>query len=185
METTMDRGRETDALVGSGGTRAFFLARPAALLRAEGMTMLLGSALLYWLRGVLATGRRGTAGPGIVEIEGAPHDWLFPRMAAVVHHGGAGTTAEGLRAGKPTAIFPSNFGDQLFWGRRVRALGAGTEPVPQKRLTAEGLAAAIRTITEDERMRSRAAELGEEIRAEDGVARAVEIVAGRTSEGTP
>ena len=47
----MDRGRETDALVGSGGTRAFFLARPAALLRAEGMSMLLGSALLYWLHG--------------------------------------------------------------------------------------------------------------------------------------
>jgi sterol 3beta-glucosyltransferase len=136
------------------------------------------------LRGVLATGRRGTAVPGILEIEGAPHDWLFPRMAAVVHHGGAGTTAEGLRAGKPTAVFPSNFGDQLFWGRRVRALGAGPEPVPQKRLTDEGLAAAIRAITEDKRMRSRAAELGKEIRAEDGVARAVEIV-GRTSEGTP
>jgi sterol 3beta-glucosyltransferase len=47
------------------------------------------------LRGVLATGRRGMAGPGIIEIEGAPHDWLFPRMAVVVHHGGAGTTAEG------------------------------------------------------------------------------------------
>jgi sterol 3beta-glucosyltransferase len=106
-------------------------------------------------------------------------------MAAVVHHGGAGTTAEGLRAGKPTAVFPSNFGDQLFWGGRVRALGAGPEPVPQRRLTAEGLAVAIRAITEDGRMRSRAAEVGETIRAEDGVARAVEIVAGRTSEGTP
>jgi sterol 3beta-glucosyltransferase len=137
------------------------------------------------LRGVLATGRRGTAGPGLIEIEGAPHDWLFPRMAAVVHHGGAGTTAEGLRAGKTAAVFPSNFGDQLFWGRRVRALGAGPEPVPQKRLTAEGLTAAIRTITEDEGMRGRAAEVGEDIRAEEGVARAVEIVAGRASEGTP
>ena len=136
------------------------------------------------LRGVLATGRRGTAGPGIIEIEGAPHDWLFPRMAAVMHHGGAGTTAEGLRAGKPTAVFPSNFGDQLFWGRRVRALGVGSEPVPQKRLTAEGLAAAIRAVTEDAEMRRRAAELGEKIRAEDGVARAVEIVAGRTPEGS-
>ena len=134
------------------------------------------------LRGVLATGRHGRAGPGIIEIEGAPHDWLFPRTAAVVHHGGAGTTAEGLRAGKPTAVFPSNFGDQLFWGGQVRALGAGPEPVTQKRLTAEGLAAAIRAITEDKGMRDRAAELGEEIRAEDGVARAVEIVTGRTSE---
>lgn len=134
------------------------------------------------LRGVLVTGRSVMASPEVVEIVGAPHDWLFPRMAAVVHHGGAGTTAEGLRAGKPSAVFPSNFGDQLFWGRRVHALGAGPEPVPQKRLTAEGLVAAIRSATEDEGMRRRAAELGEKIRAEDGVARAVDIVAGRTSE---
>ena len=134
------------------------------------------------LRGVLATGRHGMAAPGAIEIEGAPHEWLFPRMTAVVHHGGAGTTAEGLRAGRPTAVFPSNFGDQLFWGRRVHALGAGPEPVPQKRLTVEGLVASIRAITDDEGMRRRAAALGEKIRAEDGVARAVEIVAGRTSE---
>ena len=134
------------------------------------------------LRGVLATGRRAMASPEVIEIEGAPHDWLFPRMAAVVHHGGAGTTAEGLRAGKPTAVFPSNFGDQLFWGKRVRALGVGPEPVPQKRLTDGRLVAAIRAVTEDESTRRRAAELGEKIRAEDGVARAVEIVAGRTFE---
>jgi sterol 3beta-glucosyltransferase len=130
------------------------------------------------LRGVLATGRRGMAGPGIMEIEGAPHDWLFPRMAAVVHHGGAGTTAEGLRAGKPTAVFPSNFGDQLFWGRQVRALGVGAEPVRQKELTIERLTAAICVVTEGESTRRRAAWLGERIRAEDGVARAVEVVAG-------
>ena len=134
------------------------------------------------LRGVLATGRRGMASPEVIEIEGAPHNWLFPRMAAVVHHGGAGTTAEGLRAGKPTAVFPSNFGDQIFWGKRVRALGVGPEPVPQKRLTDGRLVAAIRADTEDESTRRRAAELGEKIRAEDGVARAVELVAGRTFE---
>jgi sterol 3beta-glucosyltransferase len=122
------------------------------------------------------------AAPGAIEIEGAPHEWLFPRMAAVVHHGGAGTTAEGLRAGRPTAVFPSNFGDQLFWGRRVHALGAGPEPVPQKRLTAEGLVATMHAITDDEGMHRRAAALGEKIRAEDGVVRAVEIVAGRTSQ---
>jgi sterol 3beta-glucosyltransferase len=128
------------------------------------------------LRGVLATGRSGMAGPQGLEIEGAPHDWLFPRMAAVVHHGGAGTTAEGLRAGKPTAVFPSNFGDQLFWGRRVHALGAGPKPVPQNKLTTERLAAAIRAVTEDEDMRRVAEELGEGIRAENGVARTAEII---------
>ena len=140
--------------------------------RAAALAVLKGLGL----RGVLATGRSGMAGPQVIEIEGAPHDWLFPRMAAVVHHGGAGTTAEGLRAGKPTAVFPSNFGDQLFWGRRVHALGAGPEPVPQKRLTTERLAATIRAVTEDEGMRRLAEELGEGIRAENGVARAVEII---------
>ena len=128
------------------------------------------------LRGVLATGRRGMASPGIIEIEGAPHDWLFPRMAAVAHHGGAGTTAEGLRAGKPTAVFPSNFGDQLFWGGRVRALGAGPEPVPQKRLTIERLVGAIRAVTRDEGARRSAEGLGERVRDEGGVARAVELI---------
>ena len=128
------------------------------------------------LRGVLATGRRGMAGPGIIEIEGAPHDWLFPRTAAVVHHGGAGTTAEGLRAGKPTAVFPSNIGDQPFWGGRVRALGAGPVPVAQKRLTTERLVGAIRFVTEDEGARRRAEELGERVRDEHGVARAVELI---------
>ena len=136
------------------------------------------------LRGVLATGRRGMASPEVIEIEGAPHDWLFPRMAAVVHHGGAGTTAEGLRAGKTTAVFPSNFGDQLFWGKRVRALGVGSEPIPQKKLTVERLVGAIRTVTEDEGTRRRAAELGEKIRAEDGIARAVEIVTSDPSKRT-
>ena len=125
---------------------------------------------------MLATGRSGMASPRVIEIEGAPHDWLFPRMAAVVHHGGAGTTAEGLRAGKPTAVFPSNLGDQLYWGRRVHALGAGPEPVPQKKLTTERLAAAIRAVTEDEGMRRLAGELGQGIRAENGVARAAEII---------
>ncbi len=94
----------------------------------------------------------------------------------MVHHGGAGTTAEGLRAGKPTAVFPSNFGDQLFWGRRVHALGAGPKPVPQNKLTTERLAAAIRAVTEDEGMRRVAEELGEGIRAENGVARTAEII---------
>jgi len=128
------------------------------------------------LRGVLATGRSGMAGPQVIEIESAPHDWLFPRMSAVVHHGGAGITAEGLRAGKPTAVFPSNFGDQLYWGMRAHTLGLGPKPVPQKKLTIERLAAAIRAVTENKRMRRLAEELGERIRAENGVARAVEII---------
>jgi UDP:flavonoid glycosyltransferase YjiC (YdhE family) len=130
-------------------------------------------------RGVLATGG-GHVPSGVPEnvmvIGSAPHDWLFPRMAAVVHHGGAGTTAEGLRAGKPTVICPTSINDQLFWGRRVHALGAGPVPIPQRKLTAEALSRAIHAATTNNRMRERAATLGAEIRAEKGVARAVELI---------
>lgn len=130
-------------------------------------------------RGILAPGWGGLAAadlpPSVFLLDSAPHDWLFPRMAAVVHHGGAGTTAAGLRAGKPTIICPF-LADQPFWGRRVHALGVGPEPIPQKRLTADALAAVIQMATSDTAMQARAAELGERIRAEDGVANAVEIV---------
>src|SRR5262249_23146505 len=80
--------------------------------------------------------------PNIMLVDGVPHDWLFPRCAAVCHHGGAGTTAAGLRAGQPTIVVPF-FGDQHFWGRIVAEAGAGPAPVPIGDLTAETLAAAI------------------------------------------
>jgi sterol 3beta-glucosyltransferase len=96
-------------------------------------------------------------------------------MAAVVHHGGAGTTAAGLAAGKPTLICPFMV-DQPFWGRVVHDLGVGPAPIPQKKLTAAGLAAAIQSAVSDRAMQQRAAALGEKIRAENGVARAVEVI---------
>lgn len=107
--------------------------------------------------------------------DSAPHSWLFPRMAAVVHHGGAGTTAEGLRAGVPTLIVPFVF-DQPFWGARVKALGLGPDPIPQKNLTADRLADAIRTAVTDPDMRRRANSCGAAIRAEDGVGNAVKVI---------
>jgi sterol 3beta-glucosyltransferase len=102
-----------------------------------------------------------------------PHDWLFPQIAAVVHHGGSGTTAAGLRAGVPSVVIPF-FGDQPFWGRCVAELGVGPSPISLKRLTVERLAGAIRAAIGDERMQARAAALSRQIRAEDGVTRAVE-----------
>jgi sterol 3beta-glucosyltransferase len=102
-----------------------------------------------------------------------PHDWLFPRVASVVHHGGAGTTGAALRAGVPAIVVPFTM-DQPFWGARVAALGVGPEPIPRGRLTQERLAEALRRAVNDEAMRARAAELGAKIRAEDGVAAAVE-----------
>ncbi len=92
-------------------------------------------------------------------LDSAPFSWLFPRMAAVVHHGGAGTTSAGLRAGVPSIIVPF-FADQPFWGQRVADLGVGPAPIPFKRLTADRLAQAIQIAVTDQSMRQRAAELG-------------------------
>lgn len=130
-------------------------------------------------RGVLLTGWGGLRAeqvPGTVFVlDSAPHSWLFPRMAAVVHHGGAGTTAEGLRAGVPTVVIPFVF-DQPFWGARLSALGLGPEPIPRKKLTANRLTDAINAAVTDDKMRQQARLCSEAIRAEDGVGRAVEII---------
>ncbi len=104
-----------------------------------------------------------------------PHHWLFPQMATVVHHGGAGTTAAGLRAGVPTIIVPHS-GDQPYWGRRVKELGVGTAPIPRKKLTAEKLAAAITEATSSRTMQEKAAALGRLIAAEDGLGKTVATV---------
>jgi sterol 3beta-glucosyltransferase len=131
-------------------------------------------------RAILASGwgglRQANASPNIFHMDSAPHDWLFPRCAAVVHHGGAGTTAAGLQAGKPTLICPF-LGDQPFWGRRVHELGVGPKPIPQKKLSAAALAQAMRLVATDTGMAQRAQTLGTKIAAEDGVARAIEIIA--------
>lgn len=127
-------------------------------------------------RAVLLSGWGGLVagdlgGDDVLVLDQAPHDGLFPRCAAVVHHGGAGTTGAGLRAGVPAVVVPFGM-DQPFWASRVAALGAGPAPVPRRRLTASSLAAALRATT-DERMRERAADIGRRLRAEDGVGRAV------------
>ncbi len=130
-------------------------------------------------RGLLLTGwgglRTESARDNVFVLDSAPHDRLFPRMAAVVHHGGAGTTAEGLRAGVPTVIVPFIF-DQSFWGARVQALGLGPEPISQKKLTARRLADAITTAVTDAGMNQKARACGEIIRAENGVSNAVRII---------
>ncbi|KAI0096644.1 hypothetical protein GGR51DRAFT_542930 [Nemania sp. FL0031] len=95
-----------------------------------------------------------------------PHDWLFKHVSAVCHHGGAGTTAAGIQAGKPTIVVPF-FGDQPFWGSMVARAGAGPDPIPYKKLTGEGLAEAIRIALKPE-TQEKAKELGERIREERG-----------------
>ena len=130
-------------------------------------------------RAVLLSGWAGIGnaklGDNIYRLEAAPHEWLYPRVAAAVHHGGAGTTAASLRAGVPTLIVP-HLGDQPFWGQRVYSLGAGPKPIPRNKLTARGLAAAIRAATTNHNIKRRAQDLGAKIRAEDGIGQAVEMI---------
>ncbi len=140
--------------------------------QAEATTRLVLDALeRAGMRGILATGWSGLSEkmempPTVYRLQSAPHAWLFPRMAAVVHHGGAGTTAAGLRAGVPSIVV--TFGnDTLAWGQRVWELGVGPRAIPRKRLTTEGLFEAI-SATRSEGMRKAAAELGEKIRQENG-----------------
>lgn len=133
-------------------------------------------------RGILQPGWGGLSNNDLPEnirvIDDIPFDWLFPRMAAVVHHGGSGTTAIGLREGIPTVVLPFMI-DQFFFGNQVHRLGVGPSIIPQKRLTADRLAAAIEIAVYDENMRRTAKELGKYIKAERGVEVAVEILERR------
>lgn len=105
-------------------------------------------------------------------LENTPHDWLFPRVKAVVHHGGAGTTAIGLKCGKPTMVVPF-FGDQQFWGTMIGEAGAGAEPVPYKNLTAEKLAEGIKQCLTNDAEKA-AKKIADSIEAEgDGAKNAV------------
>ncbi|MFC7730909.1 glycosyltransferase [Actinomadura keratinilytica] len=125
---------------------------------------------LAGVRGIVQ-GDPSTSDDDVLAVRDVPHSWLFPQMAAVVHHGGAGTTAAGLRAGVPTVVCPF-FGDQPYWAERVTALGAGPRPVPFRTLTVPRLAQAIRQAVQDEDIWRRATALGRRIRTENGLEKA-------------
>lgn len=130
-------------------------------------------------RGVLATGWSGMSNlvsipEGIFILESVPHTWLFPRMAAVVHHGGAGTTAAGFQAGVPQVVVPGG-NDQFAWGQRVYELGVGSKPVPRKTLTADNLSAAI-DFALTEQVTNAASELGKKVQSESGAESAAGII---------
>lgn len=130
-------------------------------------------------RGIIATGWNGMykmeqLPENIFMLESVPHTWLFPHMAAIVHHGGAGTTAAGLNAGVPTIIIPHG-NDQPAWGQRIFELGVGPKPIHRKELTAEALADAIKAAMHKD-IRARAKELGDKIRNENGATEATRII---------
>lgn len=129
-------------------------------------------------RGILLTGWGGFSNADlpdtVLKLESIPHDWLFPQMACVVHHGGAGTTAATFRAGVPGIVIPY-FADQPFWGYRAAQLGVSPSPIPRSELTADKLAAAILIALSDSMMRDRAMTLGKRIRSEDGIKTAVSL----------
>jgi sterol 3beta-glucosyltransferase len=110
----------------------------------------------------------------LLYLHSASHDWLLPRCKMVIHHGGAGTTSAGLRAGIPNIVVPFT-ADQPFWGRRVHAIGAGPSPILLKNLSVKKLTHAMAEMDNDI-LRKRAQAIGQQLRSEDGVGLAVKLI---------
>jgi sterol 3beta-glucosyltransferase len=138
----------------------------------------LGALERTGLRAVVATGWGGigelTSTAKLHVVKSVPHTWLFPRVAAVVHHGGSGTTHEGLRWGRPSIVCPL-FADQPYFGQRVSQLGVGSQPIAQKHLTAEKLALALEHALSDTVVKN-ARNLGDIMINEDGANAITELV---------
>jgi UDP:flavonoid glycosyltransferase YjiC (YdhE family) len=171
---------DSRAFIESGAPPVFVGFGSMPVRNAKRMTEIILEALKQsGQRGILHMGWSGLGDSilpqDVFKISYAPYGWLFPRMAMVVHHGGSGTTAFGLRAGVPNLVIPFIF-DQFFWGDRIALLGVGPKPISHRRLSAKRLADAITTALNDYSMRKRAAELGRKIKAEDGMKKAVELV---------
>jgi UDP:flavonoid glycosyltransferase YjiC (YdhE family) len=146
----------------------------------ETMRLILDALAVHNRRAIVHSGWAGLASASVpnnvLVIGSVPHSWLFSRVSAIVHHGGAGTTAAAIRAGAPSIVVPFH-GDQPFWADLTYRLGVGTRPIPRRRLTGERLATAIESSLEDGELIREAAELGDRVRKEDGVTKAVEVIA--------
>lgn len=139
-------------------------------------------------RGILHMGWGGLGNQSlpntVFKIDYAPYSWLFPRMAMVIHHGGSGTTAFGLRSGIPSCVVSFVF-DQFYWGERIAQLGVGPKPIRYKDLTVERLRKAICLGVSDSQMRQKAAELGQKIQAENGINNALTLFEKMLETGAP
>ena len=146
------------------------------------LDLLIQSAALSGQRMIVSLGWNQPPGertlpPEVFLLGNASHAWLFPQMAALVHHGGAGTVAAGLRAGRATLVIP-HMADQPGWGRRIQELGLGPKPLPKSRLTAPRLAESIAKAL-DPTVQERAREIGHQMAQEKGVAGAVALLRAR------
>ena len=170
-------------------TEAFLAAGPAPVFVGLGSTPLpdagattreiAGAARDAGVRVVLQRGwaglGEGVADPHVHVVGDVSYDALFPRVAAVAHHGGAGTTALGLRHARPTLCLPA-VADQFFWGHRVAALGAGPAPLPVKRLRRDHLAERLSTLVGDSAYRERTRVIAPALESEDGCGVAVAAI---------
>ena len=130
------------------------------------------------VRAVIHLGWSGRSFPSnrtVFFTEYIPHEWLFPRVRAVVHHGGAGTTAAGLRYGLPTMTIPFA-GDQLFWGELVTRAGCGPRPLPCRHLTAEAFTGGLRDLLSNETYAKNAKKLAGKLAGEHGIQSAADLI---------
>src|SRR5215212_112023 len=130
-------------------------------------------------RAILHVGWAGLGNQSLPEsvfrIDYAPYDWLFPQMGLVIHHGGSGTIALGLRAGVPSCVVPFVF-DQFYWAERIVQFGVGPHAIPYKKLTVERLQEAIQVGVNDLRIKQNAVELGQKIQRENGIESAIGVL---------
>ncbi|KAI4717975.1 UDP-Glycosyltransferase/glycogen phosphorylase [Aureobasidium sp. EXF-10727] len=141
---------------------------------AKMLSIILEAVKASGVRAIISKGWSNFGGDvdeNIYYIGDCPHEWLFPRMAAVVHHGGAGTTACGLKNGLPTLVCPF-FGDQPFWGHMIANAGAGPKPLPPRQMTAAKLADAITFLMREETLAA-AKTIAKRMSHEQGVQAAV------------
>lgn len=142
------------------------------------MAIVLRAVHLSGVRAVIHLGWSGKRYPSSGRVffaEFLPHEWLFSRVSAVIHHGGAGTTSAGLREGRPTLIIPFA-GDQPFWGDRVWKSGCGPKPLKRKGLTAEKLAERIRDLVSNKQYKTAARNVAAQLREEHGASRAADLI---------
>ncbi|MEH0416530.1 glycosyltransferase [Streptomyces sp. B21-083] len=177
-DTRPDLPRELEEFLASGPPPVFVGLGSATVPDPRRLSAVVVGALRQaGLRGVIQRGWGGLEGDGddMLTIGEVAHSALFPRMAAVVHHSGAGTTAAGLRAGVPAVPVPIQF-DEGFWAGRLVSLGVAPRPVPLRRLTTATLASALLRATGDPSYGERARVLAARIGAEDGVGPVLESV---------